>query len=453
MADGAAIQHNSQQSLHGLISPGRISHITRAHMRPSSLQRDIIPRNIIRSADRRTSRHHNSTNCNVPLNIGGGAIDRVHRMPCMIQPVGRLYSSTDVSQVTGGSGVGVSVVEGGGGNGGGQVPPVSCRGGVMGSQGIGRVGSNIVFEWVEKRPVTMSVLGGLALVGYLGRQLLEVPFRTYHGASSVADAYDRWTEEAIVEHYWGDHVHLGYYTDEQRSQGAFRQDYKKVREVFIDKLMDFGKVPRGEPVEEPTQESVDDRQEQHSVTDPAAGGSPPSSAILGSGGWWGRNRGDNNSGSAKSHSRGTQGNRLRVLDLGCGIGGTSRHLARHIPGGATVTGVALSPKQVERARKLTREKGLSDRCEFMVMDGQKMSFPDNSFDLVWVCESTEHMPDKDRVISEISRVTKPGGTVVVAVWSRRDDSLVPYAPAEKKALKFLCDRRIPMSVQFLGYVI
>eukprot|EP00921_Rhytidocystis_pertsovi_P017435 GHVQ01027431.1.p1 GENE.GHVQ01027431.1~~GHVQ01027431.1.p1 ORF type:complete len:323 (+),score=38.62 GHVQ01027431.1:52-969(+) len=228
MADGAAIQHNSQQSLHGLISPGRISHITRAHMRPSSLQRDIIPRNIIRSADRRTSRHHNSTNCNVPLNIGGGAIDRVHRMPCMIQPVGRLYSSTDVSQVTGGSGVGVSVVEGGGGNGGGQVPPVSCRGGVMGSQGIGRVGSNIVFEWVEKRPVTMSVLGGLALVGYLGRQLLEVPFRTYHGASSVADAYDRWTEEAIVEHYWGDHVHLGYYTDEQRSQGAFRQDYKKV---------------------------------------------------------------------------------------------------------------------------------------------------------------------------------------------------------------------------------
>eukprot|EP00921_Rhytidocystis_pertsovi_P017437 GHVQ01027433.1.p1 GENE.GHVQ01027433.1~~GHVQ01027433.1.p1 ORF type:complete len:363 (+),score=40.24 GHVQ01027433.1:52-1089(+) len=268
MADGAAIQHNSQQSLHGLISPGRISHITRAHMRPSSLQRDIIPRNIIRSADRRTSRHHNSTNCNVPLNIGGGAIDRVHRMPCMIQPVGRLYSSTDVSQVTGGSGVGVSVVEGGGGNGGGQVPPVSCRGGVMGSQGIGRVGSNIVFEWVEKRPVSkyfidyficsfmmyskactmgcclimcielgiadicfyaaMSVLGGLALVGYLGRQLLEVPFRTYHGASSVADAYDRWTEEAIVEHYWGDHVHLGYYTDEQRSQGAFRQDYKKV---------------------------------------------------------------------------------------------------------------------------------------------------------------------------------------------------------------------------------
>jgi MPBQ/MSBQ methyltransferase len=44
-----------------------------------------------------------------------------------------------------------------------------------------------------------------------------------------------------------------------------------------------------------------------------------------------------------------------------------------------------------------------------VMDALDMSWPDNSFDLVWACESGEHMPDKNKFVQEMTRVLKPGG--------------------------------------------
>lgn len=45
------------------------------------------------------------------------------------------------------------------------------------------------------------------------------------------------------------------------------------------------------------------------------------------------------------------------------------------------------------------------------MDALKMEFPDNSFDLVWACESGEHMPDKKAYVEEMTRVLAPGGNV------------------------------------------
>ncbi len=56
-------------------------------------------------------------------------------------------------------------------------------------------------------------------------------------------------------------------------------------------------------------------------------------------------------------------------------------------------GISLSPKQVQRATDLAAEAKLGN-VQFKVMDALKMDFPDNSFDLVWGCESGEHMPDK-----------------------------------------------------------
>lgn len=46
--------------------------------------------------------------------------------------------------------------------------------------------------------------------------------------------------------------------------------------------------------------------------------------------------------------------------------------------------------------------------ESQVMDALAMTWPDNSFDLVWACESGEHMPDKKRYVEEMARVLKPG---------------------------------------------
>ena len=71
-----------------------------------------------------------------------------------------------------------------------------------------------------------------------------------------------------------------------------------------------------------------------------------------------------------------------VLDVGCGIGGSSRILARDY--GFSVTGVTLSPQQVRRATELTPE-GVD--AKFMVNDALNMSFPDNSFDVVWSIEA------------------------------------------------------------------
>lgn len=59
------------------------------------------------------------------------------------------------------------------------------------------------------------------------------------------------------------------------------------------------------------------------------------------------------------------------------------------------TGITLSPKQVERGSALAKQRGL-DNCRFMVMDALNMTFDEGTFDLVWGCESGEHMPDKQR---------------------------------------------------------
>ena len=107
----------------------------------------------------------------------------------------------------------------------------------------------------------------------------------------------------------------------------------------------------------------------------------------------------------------------RVLDVGCGIGGSARILARDY--GLNVLGISISPAQVERATQLT-PSGLS--CRFQVMDALDLQLPDQSFDAVWSVEAGPHMPDKQRYADELLRVMRPGGLLAVADWNRRDPS-------------------------------
>ena len=55
------------------------------------------------------------------------------------------------------------------------------------------------------------------------------------------------------------------------------------------------------------------------------------------------------------------------------------------------------------------------------MDALAMEFEDDSFDMVWACESGEHMPDKKKYVEEMTRVLKPGGTIVIACWCQREE--------------------------------
>lgn len=107
-----------------------------------------------------------------------------------------------------------------------------------------------------------------------------------------------------------------------------------------------------------------------------------------------------------------------VLDVGCGIGGSSRHIARKY--GGTGVGITLSSVQAARANAISADQGLGDRLSFQVADALAMPFPDNTFDLVWSMESGEHMPDKRQFVSELARVCKPGGRVIVVAWCHRD---------------------------------
>ena len=118
-------------------------------------------------------------------------------------------------------------------------------------------------------------------------------------------------------------------------------------------------------------------------------------------------------------SLGVHSDTIRVLDVGCGIGGSSRYLARFFGPAARIEGVTLSPAQVARGRELTAAAGLQQQVSVRIADALKLPFPDNHFDLVWTMESGEHMPDKEAFLREMSRVLKPGGRVVMATWCTR----------------------------------
>ena len=209
---------------------------------------------------------------------------------------------------------------------------------------------------------------------------LDTPGRPWMDDTTVGREYDAWTEEQILEYYWGEHIHLGYYTDDVLARGAGTLLGCKVKD-FVEAKLDF--------VEE--------------------------MAI------W--------AGCAEKTPR-------TVLDVGCGIGGASRHLAKGFGEGTSVTGITLSPKQVSRATELAEQQGVRN-ADFRVMNALAMDFPDNSFDLVWACESGEHMPDKKKYVEEMVRVLKPGGTLVIATWCQRDDRGEPFSARELTNLNYL----------------
>ena len=116
-----------------------------------------------------------------------------------------------------------------------------------------------------------------------------------------------------------------------------------------------------------------------------------------------------------------------ILDVGCGIGGSTLYLAGKYR--ARATGITLSPVQAARAAARAATAGLGEHVRFQVADALAMPFADDSFDLVWSLESGEHMPDKGRFLQECCRVLKPGGRLIVATWCHRpaNPPLTPHA--------------------------
>jgi MPBQ/MSBQ methyltransferase len=131
----------------------------------------------------------------------------------------------------------------------------------------------------------------------------------------------------------------------------------------------------------------------------------------------------------------------RVLDVGCGIGGSARILARDY--GFEVLAISISPAQIARARALT-PPDLQNRCRFAVMDALALSLPDGDqqggFDAVWSVEAGPHMPDKQRYADELLRVLRPGGLLAVADWNRRDPADGAMSGLERLVMRQLLDQ-------------
>ena len=98
----------------------------------------------------------------------------------------------------------------------------------------------------------------------------------------------------------------------------------------------------------------------------------------------------------------------KVLDVGCGVGGTSIMLAQ---AGHSVTGVSLSPKQIEMAKANLELLAPDASIRFLEMDGEKLDFPgeDGTFDAVWISEALSHFPHKELFFAHALRLLKPGG--------------------------------------------
>jgi len=106
----------------------------------------------------------------------------------------------------------------------------------------------------------------------------------------------------------------------------------------------------------------------------------------------------------------------RVLDAGCGVGGSSLWLAKERS--ADVVGITLAARQVTMARGYAARRGLTDRVRFEQADFTATPFPDASFDIVWAVESMCHASHKAAFYQEAARLLRPGGRVVVADFVR-----------------------------------
>ena len=99
----------------------------------------------------------------------------------------------------------------------------------------------------------------------------------------------------------------------------------------------------------------------------------------------------------------------KVLDLGCGLGGPARYLAKNT--GAQVTGVDLSSDYVAAGLELNRLTGLEKQVALLEADAAQLPFKTASFDRIIMVHVGMNIPDKKQVFREVRRCLKLGGRI------------------------------------------
>ena len=105
---------------------------------------------------------------------------------------------------------------------------------------------------------------------------------------------------------------------------------------------------------------------------------------------------------------------MRVLDIGCGVGGPQRSLARKF--GASIVGLNISEYQIGKCAAYNRKAGLDDLCSVLHGDFLDMPAESGSFDAAYHIEAIAHAPDKTAAYAEAFRILRPGAVFAGYDW-------------------------------------
>ncbi|MBC8355612.1 MAG: class I SAM-dependent methyltransferase [Planctomycetes bacterium] len=123
-----------------------------------------------------------------------------------------------------------------------------------------------------------------------------------------------------------------------------------------------------------------------------------------------------------------------VIDVGCGMGGSSIHLARQHD--CHVTGITLSGMQRRWAGATARLRGVGAQTRFFRQDAETADFAGESFDYLWSIECTEHFFDKKAFLQRAANWLRPGGGVALCIWLAGDE---PHSDEDILQVKAVCD--------------
>lgn len=123
----------------------------------------------------------------------------------------------------------------------------------------------------------------------------------------------------------------------------------------------------------------------------------------------------------------------RVLDVGCGVGGSSLWLAREFE--CSILGLTISPVQAAMATEAAAAEGLGGLVRFEVSDANHLDPGPEKFDVVWVVECSEHLADKARFIARCARTLKPGGALALCAWLSADG---PAPASHERLVRDVC---------------